>query len=142
MRAVIARNPTIRCDICLCCGQRKSVIIKKDMCTTAVMVVGRRHCVIVSPIPVSVLICGSKICFAITSLLATSIVADEIEVEIIWLTSLKDDERETLLLLSVLHFTTLKRLCKADALCRQTRATTMTTMRHLETMIEMVLFRF
>ena len=42
-----------------------------------------RRCHKSSPIPVSVLICGSNICFAITSLLATSIVADEMEVEII-----------------------------------------------------------
>ena len=85
-------------------------MIIKDICTAAVIVVGTRHCLIMSPIPVSVLICGSKICFAITSLLATSIVADEIEVEMIWLTSLKAGESETLQLLDALHFTTLEQL--------------------------------
>ena len=95
------------------------------------------YCMILSPIPVSVLICGSKICFAITSLLATSTVADVIEVDMISLISLKAGERETLLLLSVLQCTTLVRLRKAAVKFRLRRADTMTTRRFLAHIIAM-----
>ena len=60
------------------------------------------------PIPVSALICGSNICFATISLLATSIVADVMVVDTIWLKSLMAGRAEVRRLLTSLFARTFE----------------------------------